>query len=109
MRWNPCIRGWMENRFNHEPNQIRPVFTDTILRMARKLGAHSSGITELADYHVYSVGGRGDRYGKEYSVLHKFAIALTVEMDYHMMSTAPAAPTVVESARQYLQGRENGC
>ena len=78
------------------------VFTDTILLMARKLGAHSSGITKLADYHVYSVGGRGNRYGKEYSVPHKYAIALTVEMDYHMMRTAPAAPTVVESARQYL-------
>ncbi len=77
-------------------------FTDTILQMARKRGAFSSGITELADHHVYSVGGRADRYGKEFSVQHKFAIALTVEMDYHKMRTAPAAPTVVESARQYL-------
>jgi len=78
------------------------VFTDTVLHMARKLGTFSSGITELANYHVYSVGGRGDRYGKEFPVSHKFAIALTVEMDYHRMRAAPAAPTVVESARQYL-------
>jgi len=77
-------------------------YSDTVLNMARKLGAFSSGITKLADYHVYSVGGRGDRYGKEFTVTHKYAIALTVEMDYHMMRTAPAAPTVVESARQYL-------
>jgi reductive dehalogenase len=77
-------------------------FTDTVLRMALRLGAHSCGITELADYHVYSVGGRGDRYDEEFNVGHKFAIALTVEMDYHMMRTAPAAPTLVESARQYL-------
>lgn len=95
-------------RVDGEPANVKAginpeVFTDTVLRMARKLGAHSSGITELADYHVYSVGGRGDRYGKEFSVAHKFAIALTVEMDYHMMRTAPAAPTVVESARQYLR------
>jgi reductive dehalogenase len=79
------------------------VFTDNVLQMARKLGTHSSGITALADYHVYSVGGRGDRYGKEFSVAYEFAIALTVEMDYHSMRTAPAAPTVVESARQYLR------
>lgn len=95
-------------RVDGEPANVKAginpeVFTDTVLRMSRKLGAHSSGITELADYHVYSVGGRGDRYGKEFSVAHKFAIALTVEMDYHMMRTAPAAPTVVESARQYLR------
>jgi len=77
-------------------------YSDTVLNMARKLGAFSSGITKLADYHVYSVGGRGDRYGKEFTVTHKYAIALTVEMDYHMMRAAPAAPTVVESARQYL-------
>ena len=83
------------------PNAV--VFKDTVLQMARKFGAHSAGITELADYHVYSVGGRGDRYGMEFPVGHKFAIALTVEMDYHMMRTAPAAPTVVESARQYLR------
>jgi reductive dehalogenase len=94
-------------RVDGEPVQSRveadpTVFTDAILQMARKLGAHSSGITELADHHVYSVGGRADRYGKEFSVQHKFAIALTVEMDYHMMRAAPAAPTVVESARQYL-------
>lgn len=78
------------------------IFTNSILQMSQKLGAHSSGITELADNHVYSIGGRGDRYGKEFMVDHKFAIALTVEMDFHMMRAAPAAPTVIESARQYL-------
>jgi reductive dehalogenase len=95
-------------RVDGEPVQSRietdpTLFTDTILRMARNLGAHSSGITELADYHVYSFGGRGDRYGKEYSAPHKYAIALTVEMDYHLMRTAPAAPTLVESASQYYR------
>lgn len=78
------------------------VFTGKILQMARRHGAHSCGITELADHHVYSVGGRGDRYGTEFLLAHKFAIALTVEMDYHRMRFAPAAPTLVESATQYL-------
>lgn len=74
-----------------------------LLGMARDWGAVSAGITELRDYHVYSVGGRGDRYGREYTPEHRFAIAFTVEMDYDMMRAAPAAPTVLESANQYLQ------
>ena len=93
-------------RVDEEPSERRlesdpQSFSDSIMRMAGRLGAHSAGITSLADYHVYSVGGRAERYGVEFSVKHKFAIALTVEMDYHMMRTAPAAPTMVESARQY--------
>jgi ferredoxin len=76
--------------------------TRTVLGLTRKLGAHSSGICHLEDYHVYSVGGRGDRYGETFNISHKYAIALTVEMDYHMMRTAPTAPTLLESARQYL-------
>jgi reductive dehalogenase len=79
------------------------LISDTLLRMIGEWGAHSAGITKLKDYHVYSYGGRGDRYGQEFSIDHKYAIALTVEMDYDMMKSAPAAPTVVESARQYLQ------
>ena len=78
-------------------------FTDSVLSMALRLGAHSAGITPIYDYHVYSVGGRGDRYGKEFNAWHRFAIALTVEMDYQMMRAAPEAPTVVESARQYYR------
>jgi ferredoxin len=79
------------------------VMSDAILGMIRNWGAHSAGITELKETHVYSTGGRGDRYGEEFRVEHKYAIAFTVEMDYALMRTAPAAPTLVESARQYLQ------
>ena len=82
--------------------------TDAVLEMAIKLGAHSAGITTLHDYHVYSVGGRKERYGQDFPVKHKHAIALTVEMDYHMMRTAPAAPTLVESARQYYRSGKLG-
>jgi reductive dehalogenase len=77
---------------------------EKVLRMAGKLGAHSAGITKLYDYHLYSFGGRRERYGMEYTFMHKYAIALTVEMNYQKMRTAPAAPTLVESARQYLNG-----
>ncbi len=68
----------------------------------RILGAHSTGITGLRDYHLYSTIGRGTDYGKKVALNHDFAIALTVEMDKSMMDHAPYGPTVMETARQYL-------
>ncbi len=97
---HPRVEG-IPARVREETDPV--AITKTVLQMAGQLGSHSSGITELADYHVYSVGGRGDRYGKVFNVRYKYAIALTVEMDYQLMRTAPAAPTLVESARQYLR------
>ena len=66
-------------------------------------GAKSCGVTNLKDYHLYSYRGRGEAYGKKIETSHKFAIAFTVEMDKKMTDTAPGAPTVTESARQYLE------
>jgi len=65
-------------------------------------GAHSVGITRLKPYHFYTFSGRGKRYGKAVEISHQFAIALTVEMDFDAVASAPLAPTVAESARQYL-------
>jgi len=76
--------------------------TKYIKSWVKKLGALDAGITELQDYHLYAVLGRGDRYGKTIHNNHRFAIVFTIEMDYEMMSAAPAAPTVMESAQQYL-------
>ncbi|NIM49905.1 MAG: 4Fe-4S dicluster domain-containing protein [Gemmatimonadales bacterium] len=73
-----------------------------IKRWALKLGAVSVGVTELRDYHLYSVIGRGDDYGQPVTLAHEFAIALTVEMDKGMLDRAPLGPTVMESAQQYL-------
>jgi ferredoxin len=67
-----------------------------------KLGAHSVGITELRDYHKYTHVGRGPGYGEEVRLDHPFALALTVEMDKEMVDRAPKSPTVMESARQYM-------
>jgi len=69
---------------------------------AKKLGAVSIGFSELQDYHKYSVIGRGADYGREVKLNHKFAIALTVEMDKQMVDTAPHGPTAMESAQQYV-------
>lgn len=67
-----------------------------------KLGAHSVGVAELKDYHLYSHVGRGEEYGKRVRLDHTHALALTVEMDKEMVDPAPRSPTVMESARQYL-------
>lgn len=67
-----------------------------------KEGVVSAGITELKDYHWYSLIGRGPDYGKEAQLPHEYGIAFTVEMDKDMMDQAPYGPTVMESARQYM-------
>ncbi len=69
---------------------------------ARKLGAVDCGVTELRPEHLYSVKGRGPRWGETVVHDHRYAIALTVEMDHRMLATAPDAPTIMESAQQYL-------
>ncbi len=81
-----------------EPGNV----THYIKLWCKQLGAHSVGITELKDYHVYSHKGRRDLYGTEIRNNHKHAIALTVEMDHDMIQTAPNGPVVMESTQQYL-------
>ncbi len=70
--------------------------------LARFWGTCDVGITELKPYHVYSHIGRGKgTYGAPIALGHRYAIAFTVEMDLQLVGTAPAAPTLLESARQY--------
>ncbi len=74
-----------------------------IKNWSKKLGAVDCGITELQDYHIYSTGGRGERYGQKFVKSHRFAIAFTVEMNHEMIQTAPAGTVVMESGQQYLE------
>lgn len=76
--------------------------TRFIKSWARRLGAVSVGVTELRDYHLYTVVGRGGDYGKPVTLDHTFAVAFTVEMQKDMIDSAPFGPTVMESAQQYL-------
>lgn len=82
-----------------EPEQI----TSFIKGWAKKLGAVSCGIAEMQPYHFYTVGGRGDRYGKKIVNAHKFAIVVTVGMDKSMIDAAPKASVVMESAQKYME------
>jgi reductive dehalogenase len=70
---------------------------------AMKMGAHSAGVSELRDYHLYSHVGRGPDYGEVVDTDHTHALALTVEMDKEMVDRAPRSPTAMESALQYVR------
>ena len=88
---------------------VRSEFTATqmtsfIKALARYYGAYTVGIAKLQPYHVYSHIGRGSgKYGAPITLDHRYAIAFTVEMDHAITGTAPNAPTVMESARQYVE------
>ena len=81
-----------------------PARTEFVKSLAHYFGALEVGITILRPEHVYSHIGRGPgEWGAPLEVEHKYAIALTVEMDYEIMGVAPDAPVVMESARQYVE------
>jgi len=84
------------------PGYSAQEFTSFLKGWIKNLGAHSVGITELKSYHIYSHVGRGPDFGMQVQLDHKFAIALTVEMEKEALDSAPFAPTVMESARQYV-------
>jgi ferredoxin len=81
-----------------------PARTEFVKSLTKYFGALNVGITELKPEHVYSHIGRGPgEWGAPLEVEHKYAIAFTVEMDCEIMGTAPLAPVVMESARQYVE------
>ncbi|MFC2113761.1 4Fe-4S dicluster domain-containing protein [Bacteroidota bacterium] len=77
--------------------------TKVIRKNAKKLGAYHVANTPLKEYHIYSMKGRGENYGKVIEQKHTYAIVVTVEMDRDMNRTAPKAPTAYESAKRYLE------
>jgi ferredoxin len=78
-------------------------FTRFIKGWARHLGALDVGIAVLQPEHIYSHIGRGTGvYGAPIDLQHRYAIAFTVEMSSQIMSQAPEAPVVMESARKYV-------
>lgn len=78
--------------------------TSYLKGLAHHLGSVSVGVAELQPYHLYSHIGRGSgKYGDPIQLDHRFALAFAVEMDPRVMRTAPQAPVVMESARQYVE------
>ena len=83
---------------------VNPARTELVKSIARYFGALEVGITELKPEHIYTHIGRGaGMYGAPVELEHKYAIAFTVEMEAGIISSAPYAPVVMESARQYVE------
>jgi ferredoxin len=91
-----------------EPHRVErspEALTAAIKDLALSFGAVDTGVTELHPYHVYTHVGRGTgTYGEPIDLNHRWAFAFSVEMDHGRVSHAPAAPVVLESARQYVEG-----
>ncbi|MFO7843820.1 MAG: reductive dehalogenase domain-containing protein, partial [Bacteroidales bacterium] len=95
----PLVDGEVaEIKQNVDPKKISRLVKNWL----KKLGAHSAGITQLKDHHLYSHKGRGALYGKQIQNKHHYAIALTVEMNHEMIQAAPKGSAVMESGQQYL-------
>lgn len=83
--------------------EIKPENLSAFLKgWSKKLGVVKLGITLLNKGHMYSYRGRNHNYGEKVENTHKFAIAFTVEMDKELLDTAPLGPTIMESARKYM-------
>lgn len=98
-----ALRPWVDGPVAAPTLSITPTAATAYLKgLAQFYGARSVGVATLQPYHVYSHIGRGSgEYGAPLPVEHRYALALTVEMDNALVGTAPDAPTVLETAREY--------
>jgi len=99
-----CFHEIVDGDINEDQTETDPDrITNFIRQWSQKQGAIDVGFTQLEDYHKYTHVGRGPDYGEEVELDHKYAIALTVEMNKFMMDSAPLGPAVLESSEQYLK------
>lgn len=84
------------------PDEYTRFIKDTLLY----LGASEVGVCKLTPAFIYSNTGKGpEKWGYEIHNDHKFAIVYTIEMDFEMVRKAPMIPTVVETAKKYLEAQ----
>jgi ferredoxin len=104
-QYNVVLRDSVDGAVASERVERDPaVMTRFVKDLTSFFGARAVGIAELRDYHLYSHIGRGrGTYGAPVTLNHRYAIAFTVEMDHRIVSSAPAAPVIMESARQYVE------
>ncbi len=100
-----ALRGCVEGPIAEIKQSLPPArMTLFVKDLTQYYGALDVGVAALRPYHVYSHIGRGEGcYGAPIVLDHRFAIAFTVEMDFHMIAANPAAPGVVESIKQYVE------
>ncbi len=102
-RWIEGFRDQVDGTVAAEMLHQEPLTATAYVKgLARYWGARMVGVAELQPYHIYSHIGRGSgQYGAPVRLGHRYAVAFAVEMARDMVRTAPAAPTLLESARQY--------
>ena len=102
-----AFHGIVDGPVNGQKTECDPKELTAFLKSwAKKLGAKDVAITLLKDYHKYETVGRGKDYGKSVRLNHKYAIALTVEMDKDLIDTAPKGPVTLETSHKYLESGE---
>jgi len=96
---------WQPQPIEDQPVKFAPEeFSRRIKGFARYLGADLVGITELNPAYVYSHNARGSGdWGAPIQLNHRYAIAIAVEMQHHMIRHAPEGPTITESAFSYYE------
>lgn len=78
--------------------------TRILKSLIKYLGSDLCGVCALDQAYVYSHVGRGPEvYGREIKLDHKYAIVFAVEMDLALVSSAPKAPVIVETAKKYVE------
>jgi ferredoxin len=101
--FHKIVDGTVNEKIAHvEPSEL----TAFVKYWALKLGAKDVGITVLKEYHKYAIVGRGKAYGEPVSLDHKFAIAITVEMEKDLIDPAPKGPVTLETSHKYLESGE---
>lgn len=67
------------------------------------LGAELCGVCHVDPSYIYSHVGRGpELWGSEITNSHSFAVPFVLEMEPRMIASAPHAPVIVETAKQYV-------
>ena len=99
-----------ESQIAPEKLSITPEAASAMVKhLAKYFGALDVGICELNPAYIYTHHGRKvEEYGEPIQLAHKYAIAMTFEMDREMISSTPRPPGVVESAQQYLRAATAG-
>ncbi|WP_066632432.1 4Fe-4S dicluster domain-containing protein [Labilibacter marinus] len=95
---NKVVPPVADNKKNISPEEASAFIT----KWAKKLGAVDVVFCKLQKQHFYSTRGRGNVYGKAVKNTQQYGIAITVEMNKDYLATGPSAPTLMESAQQYL-------
>lgn len=98
------LHNYVGGKTNPQKTELKAKeITKFITNWAKEIGAIDIGVTMTKPYHFYSVKGRREDYDKPVEIKHKYAIAFTVEMTHEMVTPAPQASIIMESARQYIE------